>query len=67
MLELMVGAVGGGVGRVVEGCWFGVDMLGAGRLFRFGERGVACEGLGDVPWRWASIACVEVCECVGRE
>lgn len=53
MSELVVGGIGGGVGGAVEACWVAVDMLGAETLFRFCERGVACEGLGDVPWRWA--------------
>lgn len=47
MLELVVGGV-------VRGCWFGVDMLGVGTLFRFCERGLGYEELGDVPWTWAS-------------
>lgn len=49
----MVGGIGGGVGGAVGACWVAVDMLGAETLFRFCEGGVACEGLGDVPWRWA--------------
>lgn len=43
MSKAVAGRAGGGVG--------GVDMLGAETLFRFCERGVVCEGLGDVSWR----------------